>query len=126
MSEFATALKSLFDDTDYFRREEWAQFLCVPLSRLETWLKDEDIPRPMNLSMIVTCLQESVVATQEPLKNFLEMASKRATEASPHGSRMLPTVKEYYSRLISSDESSVLAKMSPDQQVKHLEEKYPA
>jgi hypothetical protein len=151
MSEFSKALKDLLDDTNLFNRTEWSYFLfgfnfkAKGIETIQNWIDDKDIPRPMNLTMIIINLSSTSVADfvtsgiqmaikgNQPnldlgckeLKAFGEMAKKRATDVSPFGKRMLPTVAEYMSRATFSEMSSKLAKMTHEQQEKFLMEQYP-
>jgi hypothetical protein len=127
MSPFATALKSLLDDTNLFNRKEWGQvlFLNKGEEKIEQWLKDEDIPRAHSIHMLITVLEHSSDVPQEPVDKFMEMAQLRATDVSPHGARMLPTVKEYTYRLTFCELSNKLAKLDKEEQAKLLLELYP-
>lgn len=122
---FVDALRSLLDDTDLFERKDWAKFLGVSEEKINTWLSEEDIPRPFCLSMIFLALKNSSDVKKEPLKRFSEMAKLRSTTVSKLGKRMLPSVTEYMDRPIFSELSNRLAKLKPEEQEQLLEELYP-
>ena len=125
MSIFAKALANLLDNTNLFTRREWAKFAGVTEDKIEGWLKDEDIPRPYTLSLITLCLKNCSDVNQSPVIEFEKISELRSTLVSPYGDRMLPTIKEYYSRPIFSDISSKLAKLTLEEQGNFLLEMYP-
>jgi hypothetical protein len=142
MSEFAECLRALLDDTGIFTRKEWGEYFFGRLMpgdglnkherRIESWLTDVEIPRATDLSMLRILVDEDsifdysqderVIAARN---KFDKMAEKRATLVSPHGSLMLPTVNEYFSRLLFCDVSNKLAKLNREEKIKLLEELYP-
>ena len=115
-SPFAAALESAFDDTGLFTRKEWAKFLGVKEVSISDWVNDRNLPRPSHLSTMLLTLEGSSDVKEAPLEAFKAMAARPATEVSPHGKRMLPTVMEYAKRPVFSALSSALAKLSPDEQ----------
>jgi hypothetical protein len=123
-SQFAIALIGLLDRTNLFERYEWAELLSVSEPAISQWVGDKTIPRPENLYMIVATIQQSSGVPEAPLAIFKTMAQRIATEVSPHGKRMLPTVWEYMMRPAFSELASRLAKLSPAEQEKLLEETY--
>ena len=124
MSLFSNALKSLLDETNLFDRSSWAEFLGVTESKIESWVQDEDIPKPYRLSMVVLALERSSNIPIEPLGEFYRISKMNSMEVSPHGVRMLPTVNEYYNRPDSTELSSALVKMSPEEQGEYLKKIY--
>lgn len=138
MSPFAEALKRLLNDTIDYTREDWVEYLFVlvvgerdykrkRLNLIESWLRDEALPSPSQLYMIwlVTSERYTSPATGPSTEAFRQMANRRATEVSPLGNRMLPTVWEYMKRPIFCELSSKLAKLSPEEKGKLLETIYP-
>lgn len=123
-SIFALAIKALLDETNLFNRREWAEFLGVSEPAISQWVGDKTIPRPDLLYMMVDVLEHSTDVPEAPLKAFQAMAQQAATEVSPHGKRMLPTVWAYMTRPAFSELSSTLAKLSPEEQAKLLFEKH--
>src|SRR3712207_1433798 len=97
-SIFAAVIKALLDETNLFNRREWAEFLGVTESAISQWVGDKTIPRPDLLYMIVDVLEQSTDIPEAPLESFKDMARRVATEVSPHGRRMLPTVWAYMTR----------------------------
>jgi hypothetical protein len=98
MSKFSAALKGLLDDTNLFSREDWAEVLGIPSLMIEMWVQDKAVPPGNYLNMLVKTLETSLGTPEEPLEVFRSMALLRATEVSPLGMRMLPTVMEYMNR----------------------------
>ncbi len=125
MSPFAEALKSLLDDSGVFDRKDWAYLCGVKQIKIDDWLADTSIPRPHDLNMIVITIERSSDMKKEPLEKFIEVTQRRATEVSPHGARMLPTVCEYMKRPAFNELSSQLAKLEPQEQAKLLLRIYP-
>jgi hypothetical protein len=124
-SLFAETLKGLFDETNLFDRKDWSEFLGSSEQKIQNWLEDREIPRPDHLFMIIEVLKNSDGVRREPIKRFETVSTQRATEVSPFGKLMLPTVKEYMERPAFSDLSSQLAKLSSEDQGKLLLELYP-
>lgn len=124
-SPFALAIAKLLDETNLFNRREWAEFLGVSPPAISQWVGDKTIPRPDTLYMILDILQQSTDVPEGPIKSFKALAQRRATEVSPHGKRMLPSVWAYMMRPAFSELSSRLAKLSPADQERVLAEKFP-
>lgn len=124
MSLFSESLKSLLDDNDFFSRSEWAQYLTIKEEKINKWLSDEEIPSSHKLLMILTTLEHSSDVDKKPLAKFHEMSLMKATEVSPLGALMLPTVMEYTRRPIFSELASKLAKMTDDEKKTFLLETY--
>jgi hypothetical protein len=118
--EFRTALLGLLDKTGLLDRRGWSIVLGVSESAISQWVGGKTIPRPIHLKMVLATLKRSTNVPLEPLRDFEIMARKPATNVSPLGGRMLPTVAEYMSRPINSDLSRTLAKLSPERQEEHL------
>jgi hypothetical protein len=97
-SPFAATLARLLDKTGFYSRGEWARFLGVTPSALSQWVNDRTVPRADLLRMIVDLLRtrggEKAAAV---LAVFDDLARKPATDVSPLGSRMSPTVHQYLS-----------------------------
>lgn len=94
-SLFAAALKNLLDDTTLYDRAEWADYLLISEAAISQWLHDKTVPRPDLLYMIYDTLAMTDGVPREPLAAFELVAKRPATEVSPLGSRMTPTVWEY-------------------------------
>ena len=125
MSQFAAALKRILDDTEIFSREDWSEILGVPASMIQMWVDDKNLPRASHLGMILTTLEISAGIPEEPLEEFKAMASLRATEVSPFGVRMLPTVMEYINRPIFGDLARKLGPLSVKEQEELLLQEFP-
>ena len=122
-SLFAAALARLFDETEFYTRPQWARFLGVPAGSLQEWTQDLAAPRGDLLRMIIDILQSrgGTVAI-EALSRFATIAERPATEISPLGELMLPTVSEYIHNYILLDSGKRLRCLSPGQQVKALKD----
>ena len=137
MSPFAEALRQMLDGATDYTRMEWVEYLFTQvigergwkekqLKKIESWLEDKELPRPHDLGMIWLLLLERYAEMSTAARAaFLAVAHRRATEVSPLGNRMLPTIWEYMNRLMFDPLNSRLAKLSPDEQGKLLEELYP-
>jgi len=116
-STFASALEGLLD-TAMFTRDEWARFLDIPQTSITEWLADAAVPRPDLLRVICDLAGNSRVA-QKPLIDFQRIAHLPATDISPLGSHMSPTVKEYM-QLSVREFGYRLYSLSPQEQIKAL------
>jgi hypothetical protein len=124
-SAFALSLTELLDNTNLFDRREWSEVLGVTEPAISQWVGDKTIPRPDNLHMIVITLERSSGVNRAPLRSFKSMAQLKATEVSPHGKRMLPSVWEYMMRPAFSELSGKLAKLPIAEQERLLDEMFP-
>lgn len=125
MSPFADALRGLLDDTQVFNRREWAKLLGIREAAISQWLSEETIPRASNLNLIFVTIERASDAEKGPLDVFRQMAELPALEASPkNGKRMLPTVWSYMKRPVFDELSNQLARLSPADQERLLEEKF--
>ncbi len=125
-SPFAEALEGLLDATELYTRREWAKLLGIKDSAISQWLSEETIPRASNLNMIYVTVEKASDAAKEPLEVFRKMAADLpALEASPkNGRRMLPNVWAYMKRPVFDKLSNELAKLSPAEQEKLLEDRF--
>ena len=95
-SLFAQSLKGLMDETDLFTRPEWAKLLSVITEEdLENWVSDRSIPMKANLFVLVNTVLWSDVKNEEPLAAFDRIKDLPATEVSPLGRFMRPSIAEY-------------------------------
>jgi len=135
MSLFTDALKGLLDDSNLFSREEWAEYLFIKVINgtnnkgphtIEEWLREESLPKPHDLSMIVLVIERSSDTNKEPLVAFNQMSALPARTVSKFGKRMLPTVFEYMHRPLFCDLANRLAKLwTIEEQEALLEKEYP-
>jgi hypothetical protein len=135
MSPFAAALKNIFENSGFYDSvDEWKEYLGLKLHRLDQrhkydeWLADKRLPSPSNLYMTYLIFAPDSIYTvphPEAFEDFKNLLHVRATEVSPLGARMLPTVWEYMSRPLFCDLSNKLAKLNEEERVKLLLEMYP-
>lgn len=125
-SRFAESLARLLDETNLFKRSQWAEFLSVTPAALSQWVNDVTIPKPDRLYMIFEVLRQSDGVPAEVLDAFRETAQARSTQVSPHGRRMLPTVWDYMMRPAFGDLANRLAKLPPVEQERVLADTFPA
>lgn len=97
LSRFATALRALLD-SGVLRRVEWAEVLGVTESAISQWVNDSAIPQPKHLRAIIGTILADRRVPSEPLEAFERLAQQPATEVSPNGDRMLPTIEQYMVR----------------------------
>jgi hypothetical protein len=98
ISRFGSMLRKLLDDTSVLRRAEWAQILGVSEAAISQWVNDQVLPRPENLRAIYTTLFADRRVADEILEAFNALAGEPASQLSPHGDRMSPTVAHYMLR----------------------------
>lgn len=98
MGRFATAIRSLLDDTNLFTRAQWATFLGLSEAALSQWVHDKTIPRPAVLWMMLGVLQESDDVRREPLDAFFALLDIPSGELSRHSSRIGTTLGQYLTR----------------------------
>ncbi len=119
--EFSQALEGVLDNTEMFRRHEWAELLGTTEEVIRYWITGTDIPRSSHIFMIMSTLQNSTNIPLEPIDAFMAMAKKPALDVSPkHGGLMLPTVDEYMNRPTFSELGNTLAKLSKVEQDTYL------
>src|ERR1041384_488175 len=97
MGRFATAIRSLLDDTNLFTRAQWATFLGLSEAALSQWVHDKTIPRPAVLWMMLGVLQEGDDVRREPLDAFFALLDIPSGELSRHSSRIGTTLGQYRS-----------------------------
>jgi hypothetical protein len=119
-SLFATALKGLFDDTNFYTRDEWLGFLFIwppQENAIDLWLSDKALPYADRLRMILDVLENSTGVTQEPLIAFKNMLEKPAAEISPFADKMGATLSTYLERRgMFFDEGRFLRGKPPEEQ----------
>lgn len=98
-SPLARTLKALLDDTNMFKRDDWAVFLGVTPGALSQWVSDRTIPRPSTLRMLVGLLRERAGVSPKPLQDFTELLSKPSSVVSPkHANKIGRTLQDYLIR----------------------------
>jgi hypothetical protein len=129
MSLFAVSLKNIFDNSGFYDSiEDWKYYLgCDQRYKYDEWLMDKSLPRSSDLNMIWTIYECGIynIPNPEPFKEFEKLLHVRATEISPLGAQMLPTVYEYMKRPTFCELSDILAKLTFAEQGKLLLEMYP-
>jgi hypothetical protein len=114
-SPFAGALKSLFDETEFFSsRTEWSQFLSVSDQVLEDWVSDRALPEVSRLNMALDLLRTRC-RKKEPLEQFEALLERPAADISPFGAFMAPTLAAYLKRRSLAEFGKSLRYLSPDQ-----------
>ncbi len=99
LSPFATTLTRLLDETEFYTRAEWARFLGVTPSALSQWVNDRTVPRADLLRMIVDLLRaRGGEKAASIVTEFEDLVEKPATDVSPLGSRMSPTIRQYLTK----------------------------
>lgn len=122
-SAFARSIELLLE-TDLCTFSEWASRLFVEEDVLHLWLNDHDIPTPLQLWRLFE--QVCIAYTREHLsiKYFFTISQIVATEVSPFGELMLPSVWIYMNRPPQSDVARALDGMTRDQQRRYLRQLY--
>lgn len=101
-SIFAKSLSGLIDGIDLWKRSEWEEIVGIEEGVISQWLSDKSIPNPRELFGIFDSVTTSDAADREEVRFFNHVINLPATEVSPHGELMLPTVREYMERLNGS------------------------
>lgn len=117
-STFARTLSQLLDETGFYSRSEWASFLGISTSAISQWVHDKTVPRADLLRMILDVLQtRGGVAAASALRRFEQLEKKSATEISPLGVRMAPTLRSYLDSYTFAKLGQKLRGLQPDQQI---------
>lgn len=100
-SPFAVVLTRLLDETKFYTRFQWANFLGTTTALIVHWANDEALPRPDQLRMILDLLTVRGGKPAAPvIAAFEEIAQQPATAVSPLGAGMAPTVRHYMTRTL--------------------------
>lgn len=114
-SPFALALERLLDETNFFDRTRWASYLRIKPPSISQWVHDKTVPRPDILYMIWHTLDITADVPEEPMQLFAEIARRPASEVSPHGGRMEPTVWDYMTRSSAEEIAGSLRDMTREE-----------
>jgi transcriptional regulator with XRE-family HTH domain len=116
-SRFATTLARLLDETDLFKREEWARVLDITPQAISHWVNDKAIPRAELLRRILDVLTNATGVPQDILREFYAVCREPATKVSPlHGDRMGKTVGHYLVTPVMQGFLRALNPLPPQQQ----------
>ncbi len=119
LSLFAKVLGAFISQPGWPDRENLAQTLGTTSEEISGWLSDRSIPSPDQLRCIVE------IADAEPLRSqldervsrsFAKMTQTRASQISPHGEQMLPTVGHYLMKPDIQRFSNLLDALPPNAQ----------
>jgi len=122
-SPFARAFKSLLDDTGFYTRAEWANFLSMPEARLEKIVNDEAAPIASTLRMTLDILRMRGGAAAIPsLTEFDRIAQLPADQVSPHGVHTAPTIAIYLETETLVSFGRKLRSLTPGQAINVLKE----
>jgi hypothetical protein len=94
-SPFAAALARLLDETNLLTRQQWAELLDVSPAAISQWVNDKTIPRAEVLRMIIDALDDNSELQPAILGEFKAIMRSPATDVSPNGERMGPSVGHY-------------------------------
>jgi transcriptional regulator with XRE-family HTH domain len=94
-SPFARILSRMLQESRLYTLVEWGDILGVRQSAISQWLHDKTLPRPEPLRMIQRVLEEHTDVPVDILADFEELINQPATDISPHGSKMGPTLGHY-------------------------------
>jgi hypothetical protein len=95
-SRFAKVLQQLLDETEFYTRREWSQFLGVSEPALSQWVNDRTVPRADLLRMAVELLKaRGGMPAQKALAALEDIMDEPAGDVSPIGSRFAPDLRSY-------------------------------
>lgn len=94
-SPLARSLSRMLQESGLYKLVEWGDILGVRQSAISQWLHDKTLPRPEPLRMIQRVLEEHTDVPVGILADFEELINQPATDISPHGSKMGPTLGHY-------------------------------
>jgi hypothetical protein len=120
-SPFAKALARLLDETSYFSRAEWARLLGISTAAISQWVNDRTLPRADLLRMVIETLRSDPEVVKGPITDFMKIAALPATDVSPLGARMMPSVRDYLEGSTLVRLGRELQKLSRPEQVRVLE-----
>lgn len=113
-SPFAEALRRLLEMPDGYSKTEWARLLGVTPSAISQWLGDQTVPR----AFVLRALVDAVAWRFGPaaLDEFWELSDLPATQISPIGGRMSPTVRQYMVEPLVEGFQRLLRTLRPEAQ----------
>src|SRR5436190_3031343 len=94
-SKLARMLLRIFDETNLYSREQWAEILDVSEAAISQWVNDRTIPRPEILRMVVDTIEQDSAVPHALLDDFRALAVLPAAKISPHAPRIGKTLGEY-------------------------------
>ena len=98
VSAFAHVLQQMLDETGFYTRAEWSQFLGISEPALSQWANDRTIPRADLLRMIINLLKtRGGAAAKEALTTLEALMDEPAEKISPIGARFTPNLRAYLS-----------------------------
>ncbi|WP_034387946.1 hypothetical protein [Hellea balneolensis] len=122
ISIFARSLKKLLDDTNYFSRNQWADFLTISTPAISQWVNDKTLPRADLVLMIVDVLKQNPDKnTIAVIEEFESLYGLPCEDISPFGSRMGKTLSEYLADGSFFRFGRELRGLTPEQQVSLIE-----
>ncbi|MDP1027767.1 hypothetical protein Q5H91_11120 [Sphingomonas sp. KR1UV-12] len=95
-SVFARVVRQLLDDTAFYTRVQWSQYLGISTPALSQWTNDRTVPRADLLRMVVDLLRtRGGVAAGEALVALEAIMDQPAESISPIGTRFAPSLRDY-------------------------------
>ncbi|MER9877947.1 MULTISPECIES: hypothetical protein [unclassified Mesorhizobium] len=97
-SAFARVLQQLLDESGFYTRAEWSQFLGISAPALSQWTNDRTVPRPDLFRMVIDLLKtrgggKAGIALMA-VESIMDEPSEKI---SPIGSRFAPNLRAYLS-----------------------------
>jgi hypothetical protein len=120
ISEFATVLRRLLDETNILTRAEWSELLRVSEAAISQWVNDHTLPRPELLRKIVWVVRNSSGVPNDILEDFDDMAIKPASQVSPHSDSLRQSVGHYLIQPLLRTFLGELSRLKPQEQEKFL------
>src|SRR5438046_3016990 len=119
MSELSDVLRDMLRVST---QEEWARILRVTPSAISQWQNDKTVPQPEHLRTIVDLLIEDTRVEDKLFYRLDDLIQRPATEISPHGARIGPTLGHYLVRPVRKGFGRLLDTLPPLVQEAVLEE----
>ena len=95
-STFARVLQQLLDETEFYTRANWSQFLGISEPALSQWVNDRTVPRADLLRMAIDLLEtRGGVGAGEALMALEAIMDKPSEKISPIGVRFAPNLRSY-------------------------------
>jgi len=117
-SRFATVLQQLLDETAFYDRRGWSQFLGVSQPALSQWVNDRTVPRADLMRMVVDLLRSrGGEAAEGALAALDAIMDEPTSDISPLGSRFAPDLRTYLSVRSLGDIGRSLRDLPPDEQI---------
>jgi len=121
LSIFSQVLQRLLDESGFYTRAEWSQFLGISEPALSQWVNDRTVPRADLLRMVIDLLRSrGGLSAGEGLMALEAVMDEPSDSISPIGSRFAPNLRSYLSVRSLAELGRSLQRMPVAEQIAFL------